>query len=77
MNRMPIELDHVFICTAPGAPCAEEIVQLGLHEGAPNQHPGQGTANRRFFLCQRDDRIDLGERREREAQSQNTRRTLL
>jgi hypothetical protein len=45
---MPIELDHVFICTAPDAPEAEKLVQFGLREGPPNQHPGQGTACRRF-----------------------------
>jgi hypothetical protein len=46
--RMRIELDHVFICTAPGAPEGEELVRFGLREGSPNQHPGQGTASRRF-----------------------------
>lgn len=45
---MQIELDHLFVCTAPGAPEAEKLVQFGLHEGPPNQHPGQGTACRRF-----------------------------
>jgi hypothetical protein len=45
---MRIELDHVFLCTAPGAPEAERLVQFGLQEGPPNQHVGQGTANRRF-----------------------------
>jgi hypothetical protein len=45
---MHIELDHLFICTNQGAPEAEELVRFGLHEGPPNQHPGQGTANRRF-----------------------------
>jgi len=45
---MGIELDHLFVCTAPGAPQAEDLVQFGLLEGPPNQHPGQGTANRRF-----------------------------
>ena len=32
---MRIELDHVFVCTAPGAPEAEEFVQFGLREGPP------------------------------------------
>jgi hypothetical protein len=45
---MRIELDHLFVCTAPGAPEAEELVRFGLREGPPNQHPGQGTVNRRF-----------------------------
>lgn len=45
---MRIELDHLFVCTAPGAPEAEKLVQFGLQEGPPNQHSGQGTACRRF-----------------------------
>ena len=45
---MQIELDHLFVCTAPGAPEAERLVQFGLHEAPPNEHPGQGTACRRF-----------------------------
>jgi hypothetical protein len=48
---MRLELDHLFICTAPGAPEAEEFVRFGLREGPPNQHPGQGTANRRFAFA--------------------------
>jgi hypothetical protein len=47
---MAIELDHVFICVAEGGPEAVRLVQFGLLEGAPNVHPGQGTANRRFFF---------------------------
>jgi hypothetical protein len=43
-------LDHVFVCCAEGAPEAERLVRLGLTEGAPNTHPGQGTACRRFFF---------------------------
>jgi hypothetical protein len=45
---MNIELDHVFVCASPSAPEAEEFVRFGLHEGLPNQHPGQGTSCRRF-----------------------------
>jgi hypothetical protein len=48
---MQIELDHLFVCTAPGAPEAETLVQFGLHEGPSNQHPGQGTACRRFSFA--------------------------
>jgi hypothetical protein len=48
---MRIEVDHLFVCTAPGAPEAEELVRFGLREGPPNQHPGQGTANRRFAFA--------------------------
>ena len=47
---MTAELDHIFICASPGAPEAERLVELGLQEGTPNRHPGQGTANRRFFF---------------------------
>jgi hypothetical protein len=45
---MRIELDHLFVCTAPGGLEAEKLAQFGLREGPPNQHPGQGTASRRF-----------------------------
>jgi hypothetical protein len=47
---MSVELDHVFICTSAGAPEADRLVEFGLTEGSPNRHPGQGTANRRFFF---------------------------
>lgn len=43
-------LDHVFVCCSVGAPEAEALARLGLREGSPNTHPGQGTANRRFFF---------------------------
>src|SRR5215467_2423669 len=43
-------VDHVFVCTAIGAPEAERLIQFGLSEGTPNRHPGQGTACRRFFF---------------------------
>lgn len=47
---MTFELDHMFVFTGAGAPEAELLVAFGLSEGAPNVHPGQGTANRRFFF---------------------------
>jgi Glyoxalase-like domain len=47
---MTISLDHVFICTAVNAPEAEALFAFGLIEGSSNVHPGQGTANRRFFF---------------------------
>jgi Glyoxalase-like domain len=47
---MTISLDHVFICTAVNAPEAEALLAFGLVEGSSNAHPGQGTANRRFFF---------------------------
>ena len=47
---MAVEFDHLFICTGAGASAAEQLVALGLAEGSANTHPGQGTANRRFFF---------------------------
>ena len=44
------ELDHLFICSEVGAPEAEYLRDFGLIEGPANVHPGQGTANRRFFF---------------------------
>jgi hypothetical protein len=51
LSYMRLELGHLFVCTAPGAPEAEEFIRFGLREGPPNQHPGQGTANRRFAFA--------------------------
>lgn len=45
-----MRLDHFFVLTEVGAPAANQIAHLGLVEGSPNRHPGQGTANRRFFF---------------------------
>lgn len=45
-----MQLDHVFIITKPGAEVADKFTGIGLREGTSNSHPGQGTANRRFFL---------------------------
>jgi len=45
-----LKLDHVFILTEPDAPIAEELVSAGFIEGTRNPHPGQGSANRRFFF---------------------------
>ncbi|MFQ3614633.1 MAG: VOC family protein [Cyanobacteriota bacterium] len=47
---MTFELDHLFIGVTTGAPEAERLIQAGLQEGSRNIHPGQGTANRRFFF---------------------------
>lgn len=73
---MRIELDHLFVCAAPGAPEAEELIQFGLHEGPSNQHPGQGTANRRFGFSNAMIELlwvsDMAE-----ARSEDTKRTLL
>jgi hypothetical protein len=73
---MRVELDHLFVCAAVGAPEAERLVQFGLHEGPPSQHPGQGTANRRFaFTNAMIELIWVSDARE--AHSESTRRTLL
>ena len=47
---MTLRIDHFFILCEPGAPEAKQLVEAGFVEGAPNVHPGQGTANRRFFF---------------------------
>ena len=47
---MTFEFDHLFICTDIDAENADRLVSLGVVEGASSQHPGQGTANRRFFF---------------------------
>ncbi len=49
-KSMPWELDHFLIFTSLGAPEAARLAAFGLTEGAPNTHPGQGTACRRFFF---------------------------
>jgi hypothetical protein len=46
-----MQIDHVFIRVAPGGAEAEALRAFGLSEGTPNSHPGQGTANRRFFFA--------------------------
>jgi len=45
-----MEVDHLFICVSPEAREAEVLRSFGLIEGSANHHPGQGTANRRFFF---------------------------
>jgi Glyoxalase-like domain len=45
---MRLEVDHVFVCVAHGAPEAERLLAAGFTEGTANEHPGQGTACRRF-----------------------------
>jgi Glyoxalase-like domain len=76
LDCMRLELDHLFVCTAPSAPEAEELVRFGLREGPPNQHPGQGTANRRFAFANA--MIELVWVSDvQETQSERSRRTLL
>jgi len=43
-------IDHVFVATPPGAHAADALVAAGFTEGPGSVHPGQGTANRRFFF---------------------------
>ncbi len=43
-------LDHLFVLGPLNAPVADRLAALGFVEGPPNTHPGQGTANRRFFF---------------------------
>ncbi len=73
---MRIELDHVFIWAARGAPEAEKLIEFGLREGSPNQHLGQGTANRRFNFANSMLEL-LWVSNEGDAQSNRTRPTLL
>jgi Glyoxalase-like domain len=73
---MRMELDHLFVCTAPGAPEAEQLIRFGLREGPPNRHPGQGTENRRFEFV--NSMIELFWVNDAaEAQNEVPRRTLL
>ena len=45
------ELDHVFcLCPVNAHAAAQALHQVGLTEGSPNRHEGQGTACRRFFF---------------------------
>jgi len=47
---MSYEIDHVLVCCDVDAPEAAALIACGLTEGSGNTHPGQGTANRRFFF---------------------------
>jgi hypothetical protein len=76
LSRMQIELDHLFVCTAPSGPEADKLVRFGLHEGPPNRHHGQGTACRRFSFANA--MIELFWVSDpNEAQNERTKRTLL
>lgn len=46
-----MQIDHIFIRARPGGAEAEVLREFGLSEGSGNVHPGQGTANRRFFFA--------------------------
>jgi Glyoxalase-like domain len=43
-------VDHAFIGCTKGAPEGDALLRLGFVEGSSNTHPGQGTANRRFYF---------------------------
>ena len=45
-----MELDHLFIRVQADGPEGQALRDFGLIEGSGNRHPGQGTANRRFFF---------------------------
>jgi len=47
---VPLEVDHAFIACSTRAPEGDALLRLGFVEGSANTHPGQGTANRRFFF---------------------------
>lgn len=73
---MQVELDHLFVCAAPGGPEAEKLAQFGLREGPSNRHSGQGTASRRFsFSNAMIELVWVSDAAE--AQNQDTKPTLL
>jgi hypothetical protein len=47
---MPLEVDHAFIACAHQAQEGDALLRAGFVEGSRNTHPGQGTANRRFYF---------------------------
>ena len=47
---MGISLHHFFLLTDKPDELAAKVAESGLIEGSSNDHPGQGTANRRFFF---------------------------
>lgn len=48
---MAPELDHVFVCVPAPRAHVDALVAAGFCEGSGNVHPGQGTANARFFFA--------------------------
>jgi hypothetical protein len=71
------ELDHLFVlCPASADLAAQALRRAGLQEGSPNDHPGQGTACRRFFLENAYIEL-LWVRDPQEVQSESTRPTRL
>ncbi len=62
-----MKLDHLFVGTNDVVAAADVMSSCGFVEGSSNQHPGQGTANRRYFfsnamveLLYVDDGVDSG-----------------
>jgi hypothetical protein len=49
-SAMDFAIDHVFVLCSAGAPEADALARAGFREGSGLTHPGQGTANRRFFF---------------------------
>lgn len=45
-----MKLDHVFIGTSDIGSAVDAVSACGFIEGSTNVHPGQGTANRRYFF---------------------------
>jgi hypothetical protein len=69
-------LDCIHLAARSERPEATALVRLGLKEGSPNKHPGQGTAWRRFsFANSYPESLWLSD--VREAQSELVHRTRL
>jgi hypothetical protein len=45
-----MEIDHIFIFTNKPNEAAKELTDSGFTEGSSRSHPGQGTANRKFYF---------------------------
>jgi hypothetical protein len=45
-----MKIDHIIIFTEDKGREAEELLEYGLIEGSSRFHPGQGTANRKFYF---------------------------
>lgn len=45
-----MEIDHLYIFSSQQGAAADKLLEHGFVEGSSNTHPGQGTANRRFFF---------------------------
>jgi hypothetical protein len=43
-------VDHIYFCTDKPKELTDFLKNKGFVEGEPNSHPGQGTANHRFFF---------------------------